>query len=384
MKETMGQIIRRLRKERNLTQEELAELLGITFQAVSKWENNTGMPDISQVIPLAHLFGVTTDTLFGNNNTDSDEEIINFIRNIEKRISNKPEDGVSRWKNRKSCCEEVQKMLAIYPNNYNLICCSLPFIVYLLWNYNNEQFADEIADKEAEMKAWANEAIRQGNIILNYCTDGKYLNQANRWLISIYRIMKDYAKAEEHAKKLTENQHEFLGIIYDDMGKTEDSMKQFSLSFSEALRNLRCLSHLGYQYYKQKKFDDAFACYRLVPDIYDLIFGDSNAEVPFYINNPCYDWCAASLMGLERYDDAMDWLEKWLNHERQNAKNFNIITKSQIPYFCGIDFEFSYNETYPRHNRITPSLKWDSFDPVRETDRFKAIVAAAEKLEKDE
>lgn len=40
MKETMGQIIRRLRKERNLTQDELAEQLGVTFQAISKWEND--------------------------------------------------------------------------------------------------------------------------------------------------------------------------------------------------------------------------------------------------------------------------------------------------------------------------------------------------------
>ena len=44
MSETMGQIIRRLRKERNLTQEELAQQLNVTFQAISRWENETGIP----------------------------------------------------------------------------------------------------------------------------------------------------------------------------------------------------------------------------------------------------------------------------------------------------------------------------------------------------
>jgi transcriptional regulator with XRE-family HTH domain len=79
----MGQIIRRLRKERNLTQEELAEQLNITYQAVSRWENGTGMPDISQVVPLANVFGVTTDVLFGVNSTNADKEVDEFIKQME-------------------------------------------------------------------------------------------------------------------------------------------------------------------------------------------------------------------------------------------------------------------------------------------------------------
>ena len=50
MNENMGQIIKHLRKERNLTQEELAEQLNVSAQAISKWENGTSMPDISQVV----------------------------------------------------------------------------------------------------------------------------------------------------------------------------------------------------------------------------------------------------------------------------------------------------------------------------------------------
>lgn len=61
---SMGQIIKKLRKERNLTQEKLANQLNVTFQTISKWENETGMPDISQVVPMAKVFGVTTDCLF--------------------------------------------------------------------------------------------------------------------------------------------------------------------------------------------------------------------------------------------------------------------------------------------------------------------------------
>ena len=65
MNEKLGEIIARLRKEKGMTQEDLAKELNITYQAVSKWENGISSPDISNIKALAQLFGVSIDTLFG-------------------------------------------------------------------------------------------------------------------------------------------------------------------------------------------------------------------------------------------------------------------------------------------------------------------------------
>ena len=87
MQETMGQIIKRLRKERMLTQEALAERLGVTFQAVSKWETDAGMPDVSQIVPLANAFGVQTDVLFGMDGQDGAEAVQEMIGSAYARIA---------------------------------------------------------------------------------------------------------------------------------------------------------------------------------------------------------------------------------------------------------------------------------------------------------
>ncbi len=60
---SLGQVIKEQRKLNNLTQEQLANLLSVSPQAVSRWENNMAMPDISQLIPLASIFQITTDEL---------------------------------------------------------------------------------------------------------------------------------------------------------------------------------------------------------------------------------------------------------------------------------------------------------------------------------
>ena len=85
----IGEIIRRLRKNMDMTQEELAELINVTPQAISKWENNVGMPDISQLIPLANVFNVSVDTLLGISNN-----LVNIeIDKIAKKVNSLKNDS---------------------------------------------------------------------------------------------------------------------------------------------------------------------------------------------------------------------------------------------------------------------------------------------------
>jgi transcriptional regulator with XRE-family HTH domain len=59
-----GHHMQQIRRSRNLTQEQVAERLGVTYQAVSKWENQVNTPDIALLPEIAALFGVTIDALF--------------------------------------------------------------------------------------------------------------------------------------------------------------------------------------------------------------------------------------------------------------------------------------------------------------------------------
>lgn len=68
MQATIGSRIARLRKEKGMTQESLAEKLGVSSQAVSKWENDLACPDVSLLTTLADVLGVTTDELLSGKN----------------------------------------------------------------------------------------------------------------------------------------------------------------------------------------------------------------------------------------------------------------------------------------------------------------------------
>ena len=109
----IAQNIRKFRKERGLTQEQLAEALGVTIGAVSKWELGASVPDISLIMELADFYEVSVDVLLGYAwQSGSMGETLERLKEAN-RIKNY-EEGI----------KEAEKALKKYPNNFEITCYS--------------------------------------------------------------------------------------------------------------------------------------------------------------------------------------------------------------------------------------------------------------------
>ena len=71
----IGEKIKVLRKQHDVTQEKLAAYLNISYQAVSKWENGTALPDISLIPAISNFFGISADYLLGIQIDKTNEDI---------------------------------------------------------------------------------------------------------------------------------------------------------------------------------------------------------------------------------------------------------------------------------------------------------------------
>jgi len=85
---TLGEKIQICRKSKSLSQEELASILGVSRQAISKWENNTSIPDINKIISLSNYFDVSIDYLLKDEKTNDDVPISKNENQISKSMLN--------------------------------------------------------------------------------------------------------------------------------------------------------------------------------------------------------------------------------------------------------------------------------------------------------
>ncbi len=84
---TIGDRLLKLRKERNLSQEELANVLDVSRQTISKWETNQSVPDFDKIVPLCNYFNITTDELLTGKENIVEANSINVKSNFARNIA---------------------------------------------------------------------------------------------------------------------------------------------------------------------------------------------------------------------------------------------------------------------------------------------------------
>ena len=103
----MGAKIRALRKQRGISQEVLAQALGVSFQAVSKWETATTLPDVALIPAIASFFGVSTDELFDMNRLEQEARVAEICRAAAQY----------RWDDPARSEAMLRDALKLYPGN---------------------------------------------------------------------------------------------------------------------------------------------------------------------------------------------------------------------------------------------------------------------------
>lgn len=167
---SIGTKIKQLRRENDVTQEKLADYLNISYQAISKWETGSALPDITMVIPIANFFGITMDELFDMDTQRQEQEIENLLKE-KMRLDNK---GL-----RKESEELMRNAVQKYPSNYNLLL----------------QYAYALDNDKSDEKISVCERI------LDDCTDNNIRSGAIQILTFTYRDLDNEEKAIEYANK---------------------------------------------------------------------------------------------------------------------------------------------------------------------------------------
>lgn len=214
----IGETIKKLRKKKDITQEKLADYLGITYQAVSKWENGTAMPDITLIVPLANYFGVSVNELFSFDEEANNEKVDTYLEKCQK---------LNHLGKVSDCIVLMREALAEYPRNFHI----MKNLADALWTegtgsdsrqkQNQEYFAEAIGLCERILEDCTEDGIRHDAIEIlcrSYAETGqreKAVALAST-MPCMYRssdsLLGSILEGEERLKKGQENIHAHIEL----------------------------------------------------------------------------------------------------------------------------------------------------------------------------
>lgn len=198
----LGKNIRRYRLECQLTQEALADILSVSHQVISKWENDLATPDIDTLCSMAHFFEISLDELCGISTSKIDtvvEEIKSFV------VQNNSYDAYY------AKLKDIEVCLSSSPTNEDLLFSTLQFLRAMHDTVESDEQKDFTNDR----------IVRTAERILDFSKNDSYRSFAHYNLALYYSEQQSSLNDDQTNRSLAEQSafHADL-VLYKDMHKT--------------------------------------------------------------------------------------------------------------------------------------------------------------------
>lgn len=206
---TLGKVIRKYRKMRNMTQEEMARRIGVTGAAVNKWEKEKSYPDITLLAPIARLLDISLDTLLSFQEDLTEQEIKDIIGIADQKLKMESYEEVFQW---------AKRILEQYPSCEQLM---LNFAVI----FDAQRLIQKVP-KEAEYEEYIYTWYMR---TLNSADESIRIRAADS-LVGFYMRKEEYEKAEKYLEYFSLQNPEKKrkqAQIYAEMGKTDEAYKAY-------------------------------------------------------------------------------------------------------------------------------------------------------------
>ena len=357
MKLNIGEAIKKLRKEREITQEEFAEILGVSCQSVSRWENNSCYPDIELIPTIAAFFDISTDKLMGVDEIAEKKAVDKYLKDFQAAIS---------VGNIDECIRVARAGVAEFPNNYVL----LNKLMYALFVATSDD-ADIVDWKENKQKYDA-EIVALGERIMKYCPDTNIKYEATDRL------------AFHHCEMGRKQQGRAIYETFPPMAYCKEWSLKWALSDDEELPHWR--RFILQAYYALS--DGLWQLVDLVSDEDAVTVCEKSHALDHIIfdNDPPSDsWCSANhyfdyakrLVKVNLIEEAIENLKICIKHayEFENRPDESKTTSLLFGERIKKRTDFATADSRPLHEIVRD--KWlaeKEFDAIRDTEEFKAIL----------
>ncbi len=360
----LGENIKKLRRENELTQEALAEFLGVTFQSVSNWERGESYPDITMLPEIAGFFKVSVDELLGINKAEDETEIIRELEAYDNLTDEKLKQKI------------IIGLKERFPNNFRILLRYMTCLVHF------SELTDESIKK----------IIAIYNNIQHNCSNDKIRISAKRHIVELYKGL---------------SQKEGSGITFEDcekiikeMPRMRDGQEMFCFYYPQdypngdeiimnTLEEQFLLLHTVYSHYfhyngffYDRSFTDEWvlSAFKKELDFLSFVYDDGHYGKMWRTVIYNYGHLGVRYFKLGDEANALKSFAKMCELAIE-FDNMDRITTMHSVMFEGLEFDkHTLGSTYVAKAQVKELLtkKYPLSDKFKETDEFKNLLLTLE------